>query len=126
MTLPTAVADLISVNVVGAPGTATFTLGTAISGYRAFAGNIADGTQVTYGASDGVNSEVSRGTLGSSGTALTRGEAAIAGTNGTSLVNFTASGVVVSLVFAGPDFSELISDVNTLLAGANTIDGGTF
>ena len=116
MTLPVNVYDLVCVAVVGAPGTGAFTLGAAVAGFKTAAG--LDGTQVSYGATDGTNSEVSKGTISSGGTLLTRGEDTISSTNANALVSF-GSGVTVSLIFSGFDFTAF-------LAALATIDGGTF
>jgi hypothetical protein len=116
MTLPVNVYDLVCVNVVGSAGTGTFTLGAAVAGFKTAVG--LDGTQVSYGATDGTNSEVSKGTVGGSGTTLTRGEDSISSTNANALVSF-GPGVTVSLIFSGFDFTAM-------LAALATIDGGTF
>lgn len=129
MPLPTTVYDLIYVNVTGAPGTGTFTIGAAVAGFRALS-TIPNGTQISYGATDGTRTEVSKGTVGGSGTTLTRGEDTIAGTNGTSLVNFTASGVLVAAIWSGFDMTLLLSTLATAVGNITTlqttIDGGSF
>ena len=133
MTLPVAVYDLVCVAVVGAPSTGAFMLGAAVPGYLTAAGNIPDGSIVSYGASDGISSETSKGTISNSGLTLTRGEAPIRGSNGAAVVNFGA-GVTVAVIFSGSDLTELLAAVVALQSAVTalqsavitSIDGGTF
>ena len=117
MTLPTSIYDLCGALVTGSPGTGSFTLGGAITGFKAFS-TIPNGTQIAYCATDGTNTEESLGTVSASGTSMTRGEGTIFSTNANALVNFGGN-VQVQAVFGGPWMQELINDVLTM-------DGGTF
>ena len=72
-------------------GTGTLTLGAAVSGCLTFAGGgVPDGAQVSYGISDGVNSEVGRGTYTSAGTTLSR-DTVLASTNSGAKINCSGS-----------------------------------
>ena len=69
-------------------GTGTITLGSAVSGFLTFAlAGVSDGDIVSYGISDGANSEVGYGTYGSAGTTLAR----------TTILNSTNSGSAIDL-----------------------------
>jgi len=68
-------------------GTGTLTLGAAVSGCLTFAdAGVPDGAKVSYGISDGVNSEVGRGTYTSAGTTLSR-DTVLASTNSGNKIN---------------------------------------
>lgn len=94
-------ADLVQQNT-GTTGTGTVTLGAAVTGFRTVAGaSIADGSVVSYAILDGTNRETGTGTIGASGTTLTR--VLRASTTG-SLLNLTGSATVGIAANAG-DFS---------------------
>jgi hypothetical protein len=97
-------ADLVQ-QFTATTGTGTVTLGAAVTGFRTVAGaGIADGVVVSYVIQDGTNRETGTGTVGSSGTTLTR--TLLASSTG-SLLNLSGSAVVgiapnaVDFVFTG-------------------------
>ena len=68
-------------------GTGTLTLGAAVSGCLTFANaGVPNGAKVSYGISDGVNSEVGRGTYTADGTTLSR-DTVLASTNSGNKIN---------------------------------------
>ncbi len=84
-------ADLVQ-QFTATTGTGTVTLGAAVTGFRTVAGaGIADGVVVSYVIQDGTNRETGTGTVGSSGTTLTR--TLLASSTG-SLLNLSGSAVV--------------------------------
>ena len=120
MTLPTALYGLCLVNVTGAPGTGAFTLGSAVTGYKDFTG-IPNSTQVYYAATDGINTEVSIGTVSGTGTSLSRGSTGnITSTNSNNLVNFASSGVTVAVVLGDGLIMEMINDITSLMNSRTT------
>jgi len=75
-------------------GTGTITLGSAVSGFLSFAdAGVSDGDIVSYGISDGANSEVGYGAYGSAGTTLTR-TTVLASTNSDAAINLSGSATV--------------------------------
>jgi hypothetical protein len=80
-------------------GTGTITLGTAVSGYLSFSGaGAADGDIVSYGISDGVNSEIGTGTYTASGATLTR--TVTKSTNANALISLSGTAQVFVTVRA--------------------------
>lgn len=72
-------------------GTGSLTLGTAVSGCLTFANaGVANGTVVSYGISDGANSEVGKGTYSSDGPTLSR-DSVLASTNDGGKINCTGT-----------------------------------
>ena len=87
-------------------GTGTITLGSAVSGFLTFAlAGVSDGDIVSYGISDGANSEVGYGTYASAGTTLAR-TTVLASTNSGSAIDLSGSAVVFITALA-----ENIGDV---------------
>ena len=75
-------------------GTGTITLGSAVSGFLTFAdAGVSDGDVVSYGISDGANSEVGYGTYGSAGTTLAR-TTVLKSTNSDTAINLSGTAVV--------------------------------
>jgi hypothetical protein len=92
-------------------GTGTITLGSAVSGYLSFAGSgVQNGDTVTYGISDGANSEVGRGVYTTSGTILTR-DTVLASTNSGSKISLSGSAQVYITAAAQDIISPLFAQV---------------
>ena len=85
-------------------GTGPITLGAAVSGYLTFAqAGVNDGDGVSYGISDGANSEVGTGTYSASGTTLTRSPTS--STNGNAAISLSGT----AQVFITPRAADLIT-----------------
>jgi hypothetical protein len=82
-------------------GTGTITLGSAVTGFKAFSDSpaVADQTYVSYAISDGNNSEVGIGLYTASGTTLTRN--VIESTNSNSAINLSGNAQVFITPLAG-------------------------
>lgn len=94
----TMLADLVAQNTA-TTGTGTVTLGSAVTGFRTLAASgIPDGAIVSYAIQDGTNRETGTGTVGGSGTTITRGLRA--STTG-SLLSLTGSAIVTIQPNAG-------------------------
>jgi hypothetical protein len=94
----TMLADLVAQNTA-TTGTGTVTLGSAVTGFRTVAASgIPDGAIVSYAIQDGTNRETGTGTVGGSGTTITRGLRA--STTG-SLLSLTGSAIVTIQPNAG-------------------------
>lgn len=105
-------ANLVRV-VSSTVGTGAITLGAAVSGCLTFAGaGVPDGSVVSYGISDGVNSEVGRGTYNAG--VLTR-TTILASTNGGAAINLSGSEQVFITVLA--------QDIAVKASGAEIITG---
>jgi len=72
-------------------GTGTITLGSAVTGFKAFPSSL-DGKTVTYAIKDGANSEIGRGVYTHSGTTLTR--SVLASTNADAALNLSGTAEV--------------------------------
>lgn len=95
-------------------GTGTITLGAAVNGYLTFAlGGASDGDTVSYGISDGLNSETGQGVYTASGTTLTR--VVTTSTNSNSAINLSGTAQVyitargADIVNTGNNLSDLAS-----------------
>jgi hypothetical protein len=111
-------ADLVQQSTA-TTGTGTLTLGAAVTGFRTVAGaGIADGVVVSYAIQDGTNRETGTGTIGGSGTTLTR--TLLASSTG-SLLNLSGSAVVgIAPNAADFDFTGVTS-----VGGTGTVSGLT-
>jgi hypothetical protein len=116
-------------------GTGTITLGSAVAGFLTFAlAGVANGDTVSYGISDGNNSEVGTGVYTSAGTTLTR--TVTASTNGGAAISLSGSAQVyitarkedllsvsetqnANVVFAGPASGGAAVPGFRALAGAD-------
>lgn len=93
-------------------GTGTLTLGAAVSGCLTFAlAGVPNGSVVSYGISDGANSEVGRGTYTTAGTTLSR-DTVLASTNAGGKINCSGNEQVFITALA-EDFTELSGDWKT-------------
>lgn len=101
-------------------GTGTITLGTAVTGFKSFAGaGVANSNEVFYGIRDGAHSEIGYGTYTSSGTTLSRN--VIKSTNSDNPISLSGT----AEVFIGP-FAAVLAAIDATavhLAGAETISG---
>lgn len=98
-------ADLVQQNTA-TTGTGAITLGSAVTGFRTVAGaGIADGSVVSYAIQDGTNRETGTGTVGASGTTLTR---VLRASSTGSLLNLSGS-AVVAIAPNADDFSTNLS-----------------
>lgn len=104
----------------GTTGTGTITLGSAVSGYNSFANaGVINGETVTYGISDGANSEVGRGVYTASGTTLTRATI-LDSTNGGAAISLSGSAQVF-LTVSGQDLNTQTPPIRqTVLSGVNS------
>lgn len=102
-------------------GTGTITLGSAISGFLTFAGaGVPNGATVSYGISDGANSEVGTGVYTSSGTTLTR--TPITSTNSNAAISLSGSAQVFVTALAADFFNGAWPTYTPALSAA----GGSF
>jgi hypothetical protein len=110
-------ADLVQQSTA-TTGTGTITLGAAVTGFRTVAGaGIADGVVVSYAIQDGTNRETGTGTVGGSGTTLTR--TLLASSTG-SLLNLSGSAVVgIAPNAADFDFAFASQTANHVFAAPN-------
>jgi len=100
-------ADLVQQSTA-TTGTGTVTLGAAVTGFRTVAGaGVADGVVVSYIIQDGTSRETGTGTVGSSGTTLTR--TLLASSTG-SLLNLSGS-AVVGIAANAADLNLLTADL---------------
>jgi hypothetical protein len=94
----TMLADLVAQNTA-TTGTGTVTLGAAVTGFRTLAASgIPDGALVSYAIQDGTNRETGTGTVGGSGTTITRG---LRASSTGSLLSLTGSAIVTIQPNAG-------------------------
>lgn len=112
-------------------GTGAYTLGAAPTGFQAFS-SIADGTQIGYMAVLGADWEVGLGTLGSSGTTLSR-QTILQSSNANAAVNWGAGDkeiahVIPSEILAALEYTSGLRNGNftgTLkVVGISTLQGG--
>ncbi len=102
-------------------GTGTLTLGSAVSGSLSFAdAGVPDGAVVSYGISDGANTEVGRGTYTSAGTTLSR-DTVLASTNSGNKINCSGN-EQVSIVVVNKDLTRYVS-VQVIAPGVNCSTG---
>ena len=114
------VADLVQQNTA-TTGTGTITLGSAVTGFRTIAGaGIADGSVVSYAIQDGTNRETGTGTVGASGTTLTR---VLRASSTGSLLSLTGS-AVVGIASNAEDFSTNLSYTASTRAVASSSGAG--
>lgn len=111
-------ADLVQQSTA-TTGTGTVTLGAAVTGFRTVAGaGIADGVVVSYAIQDGTNRETGTGTVGGSGTTLTR--TLLASSTG-SLLNLSGSAVVG----IAPNAADFVFSGVTSVGGTGNVSGLT-
>lgn len=101
-------------------GTGSILLGAAVSGCLTFSGaGIANGSIVSYGISDGINSEVGRGTYASSGNTLSR-DTVLASTNSGGKINLTGSEQVFITALAEDITPPAVAMTNPTWTAAGT------
>lgn len=94
-------------------GTGTITLGSPISGFLSFAAaGVSDGETISYGISDGANSEKSEGVYTASGTTLTR--VVKTSTNSNTAINLSGSAQV--FITPGKEDIANLNEANTWTA----------
>lgn len=108
--MTTLYADFVK-ETCSAPGTGTFSLAGAATGFQAFSSAFATGAPVAYSAQDGTNWETGIGTYTTSGTTLTR--TVTASSNAGGLVNFPGA-VTVECV----QIAATLADIGTTAAMA--------
>lgn len=87
--------DRVKMTVSGTPGTATITLGSAVSGYRTFAGaGVANTNVVSYLIEDGTSWEFGKGTYTTVGTTLSRDTVTASSAGGTTKISATSAAIV--------------------------------
>lgn len=111
-------------------GTGTVTLGVAVAGCITFAqAGVTDGVTVSYGISDGVNSEVGRGVYTAATTTLTRASI-LDSTNGGAAINLSGSAQVYITALAedfvtGGDLHDHSGGDGAQIDHANLANKGT-